>query len=236
MELAMKSTQTLIATAVIAALIAMPVFAGRGGNAGAGQAAASPLYQNVAYQEVDALEAATLSFMREEEKLARDVYLNLFDQWQSPLFENIANAEQRHMDAVKAMLDKYALEDPADADSLGSFANTELQNLYDALMASGAVSYLEALKVGALIEEVDIEDNELAIAATDNDDLTTLYANLLRGSRNHLRAFVAEIERQGVVYEAQYLSTAAVDEIVDSPMERGTQQGLGGNGNGAGRR
>ncbi len=79
----------------------------------------------------------------------------------------------------------------------------------------------EALQVGALIEEVDIEDLQLAIEETDNADLQNAYDNLMRGSRNHLRAFVAEIERTGVVYEAQHLDQTIVDAILDGPVERG---------------
>jgi hypothetical protein len=170
---------------------------------------------------VDDAEAATLTFMREEEKLARDLYLAFHDQYQADLFRNIASAEQRHMDAVKTKLDRYGLPDPAQADLLGGFADGELQALYDQLLAQGLASYLDALQVGALVEEVDIEDNRNAIAGTDNPDLQTVYDNLLRGSRNHLRAYAAAIEQLGVVYQAQHLEQADVDAILDSPMERG---------------
>ena len=64
-------------------------------------------------------------------------------------------------------------------------------------------------------------DLENAIAATNHADLDQVYGNLLRGSRNHLRAFAREIERQGGVYEAQYIDQEIVDAIIDSPMERG---------------
>ncbi len=217
----MKTLQTLTALALTAALATGPAWGGRGGNSNAAGNTA-PIYQ-----EVDDAEAATLNFMREEEKLARDMYLNMNELWGSVLFRNIAQSEQRHMDAVKGMLDKYGLPDPADPDAIGWYSDAELQQLYDELLAKGETSYLDALMVAALIEEVDIEDNENAIAATDNADLQQLYGNLLRGSRNHLRAYVAEIERLGVVYQAQYLEPTAVDDIVDSPMERGGQNGSG---------
>ena len=58
--------------------------------------------------EIDAL-----WFMREEEKLARDVYLVLAEKWDLGLFWNIAESEQQHMDAVLKLLKKYGLEDPA---------------------------------------------------------------------------------------------------------------------------
>lgn len=201
----------LLPLALTALLTAVPVL-------GAGPRGPHP--QPVA-ADLDSTEAAALLFMREEERLARDVYLVMDDLYQALPFANIARSEQKHMDTVKKMLDKYRLDDPSNPAEIGIFANPELQSLYTTLIDQGDDSLIAALQVGALIEEVDIEDLENAIAATDNLDLQRMYANLLRGSRNHLRAFVAEIERQGEVYAAQHLDQVAVDAIVDTPMERG---------------
>lgn len=215
----MNASGRLLPIALTAILTAAPVL-------GAGPQGRQPTQPILA--DLDAGETADLIFMREEERLARDVYLAMDDRWQQLPFENIAWSEQKHMDTVKVAMDRYDLEDPSDPNNSGFFNDPNLQQLYTDLIARGDASYLEALKVGALIEEVDIEDLENAILTTDNLDLQTMYGNLLRGSRNHLRAFVAEIERQGDVYEAQHLDPAVVDAIVDSPMERG------GNGGGAG--
>ena len=68
-------------------------------------------------------EAATLVFMREEEKLARDVYITLYDQWEHPVFNNISGSEQRHMDSMKSKIDKYGLVDPVTDDTVGIFQN-----------------------------------------------------------------------------------------------------------------
>ncbi len=183
--------------------------------------------KQVQVQPLNADEAATLTFMREEEKLARDIYLAMDQAWGLPPFGNIAVSEQKHMDAIKALLDKYRLADPA-LSEIGAFKNDELQQLYDELLGRGEVSYLKALQVGGLIEEVDIEDLENAIDATNHADLAQTYASLMCGSRNHLRAFAATIEAQGVAYEAQYLDQEVVDAIIDSPMERGGACGAGG--------
>lgn len=115
-------------------------------------------------QPLSTAEAATLTFMREEEKLARDIYINMDEAWGLPPFRNIAASEQKHMDAIKAKLDKYQLPDPA-LPEIGAFKNVELQELYDELLARSEASYLEGLQVGGLIEEVDIEDLDMAIAA-----------------------------------------------------------------------
>jgi len=175
-------------------------------------------------EELTALEADNLTYMREEEKLARDVYLTMYEAWGLNIFSNIATSHQSHTDAVAEMLEKYKLPDPVVDDRVGIFVNQALANLYDTLLARGYQSSLDALLVGALIEEVDMVDLKRAIEETDNEDIKVLYENLLAGSRNHLRAFVGLIEDQGIVYEAQFLTQEEVDAIVDSPIERGSKR------------
>jgi hypothetical protein len=159
-------------------------------------------------------------YMREEEKLAHDVYLTLYEQWNLPIFDNIARSEQTHTYAVKTLIDKYGLVDPATT-TIGTFSNPEIQELYDNLVNEGSTSLQEALEVGAAIEEIDILDLEEYIAETDNEDIKLVYENLLKGSRNHLRAFVSTIKRQGYDYAPQYLSQDKFDAIISSPIERG---------------
>lgn len=183
-------------------------------------------------------EITGLLFMREEEKLARDVYLTLYEQWELPIFQNIANSEQSHMDAIATLLDRYGLEDPAAGQDIGEFTNGDLQALYDELVATGSASLEEALRVGAAIEEIDILDLEEYIAETDRTDIIQVYENLLRGSRNHLRSFARTLERQtGEVYTPQYLTQEAYDDIVNGSVEtgRGTQGNGGGRGGRGGR-
>jgi hypothetical protein len=167
-----------------------------------------------------AVEAADLTFMREEEKLARDTYLVLGDTWKLTVFSNIASSEQRHMDAILSLLQKYRLPDPATSTLIGEFNNPELQSLYDALIAKGMQSDLEALMVGGLIEETDMEDIQAAIDRSQHPDVVAVFENLMCGSRNHLRGFAANLEAfTGQPYTAQVLEQAAVDEILASPLE-----------------
>jgi hypothetical protein len=166
------------------------------------------------------VEAADLTFMREEEKLARDTYLVLGDTWKLTVFSNIASSEQRHMDAILSLLQKYRLPDPATSTLIGEFNNPELQSLYDALIAKGMQSDLEALMVGGLIEETDMEDIQAAIDRSQHPDVVAVFENLMCGSRNHLRGFAANLEAfTGQPYTAQVLEQAAVDEILASPLE-----------------
>ncbi len=143
-----------------------------------------------------ATEKSWLTYMREEEKVARDVYLFLYDVWGASIFSTIAGSEQRHMDAVKSLLDKYGLADPAAGKAQGEFTNPELQALYEALVTQGSASLVEALNVGVLIEETDLVDLQDALAATNRRDITNVYTNLMDGSLNHLKAFQSNLAMQ----------------------------------------
>ena len=178
-------------------------------------------------------EAAALLFMREEEKLARDVYNTLYEIWGQPTFTNIASSEQMHMDEVKLLLDRYNLADPA-LDP-GSFTDPNLQALYDQLVAQGSVSLADALKVGAAIEEIDILDLQERIAQTDNADLQQVFNNLMLGSYNHLNAFVGVLSMQtGEAYVPQYLSAEAYAAIVTGQTGNGYSNGGQAGGQGSG--
>jgi hypothetical protein len=158
-----------------------------------------------------------LLFMREEEKLARDVYLTLHDIWGTPVFANIATSEQQHMDAILRLLNTYKLPDPTVGKLVGEFVNEELQALYNALIARGKQSALEALLVGGVIEETDIEDLNAAMATSRLSNIDKVYQNLLNGSYNHLRAFARNIQSlTGQPYVAQVVSQEIVDSILGS--------------------
>jgi hypothetical protein len=176
--------------------------------------------------ELTAEEAEALQFMREEEKLARDVYLTLNDVWNLRVFQNISKSEQTHMDAVKTLLDFYGLEDPVTGNDIGVFANPDLQVLYDQLVLSGSTSLSEALQAGIAIEEIDILDLQERIAQTDKSDIQLVYENLLRGSGNHLRAFVTNLERRtGETIQPQYMEQEEFEELLD--RETGSSDGNG---------
>ena len=132
--------------------------------------------------------AASLLFMIEEEKLAHDVYVTLGSIWGSNIFANIAESETTHQELVLPLLQTRGLTDPRSPE-VGVFVNTDLQALYDELIARGSTSQAEAIQVGILIEEKDIADIAVAIAAEDEADVIDVYERLLAGSENHLAAF-----------------------------------------------
>jgi hypothetical protein len=168
-------------------------------------------------------EVKDLLHMREEEKLARDVYLTLSKKYPLPIFRNIARSESRHMEMVGLLLKKYGLPDPVQetGNRVGVFKDPALQELYRKLVSQGERSLVDALKVGATIEDLDIADLERAVKDTDKPDIKTVYYNLMKGSRNHMRAFVRLLRRYGGSYSPQYISQAQFNRILSTPHEAG---------------
>ena len=173
-------------------------------------------------ESLNSEEIESLLKMREEEKLAHDVYLALYKKWGVQIFSNIANSEQSHTDAVLSILNKYELTDPVGINAEGVFKDTTLQKLYIQLTAEGGISLLNAYKVGATIEDLDIYDLNHWISKVDNQDILFVYQNLNKGSRNHLRSFYGQIINSLGTYTAQFISTAELDTIVKSPHETGS--------------
>lgn len=168
-------------------------------------------------------EKENLVWMREEEKLARDVYMTLNETWNSQVFSNISSSEQQHMDAVLALLNKYNIPDPA-SQARGVFHDPALQQLYNTLVASGRTSLFKAFEAGANIEDLDLKDLQRVVSETDNADILLVYGSLQKGSRNHMRAFYRNLQKQGITYIPQYITQDELNAIISSPMERGYQQ------------
>ncbi len=205
-----KTGLVLIAGSLVMGWLVQPVGAGC-----CSECAETPTLDSASVSALTDAEIEDLLLMREEEKLARDVYLTLSDEYDLRIFANIPKSEQRHMDAMLSLLNRYKIADPVLAER-GAFVNGELQELSDALIAKGKISKLEALKVGALIEEVDIEDLISAMERTTHPDVKSAYANLLWGSKNHLRAFAFNMKGlTGETYVAQKMSQEEVDQILN---------------------
>ncbi len=200
---------------------------GQGGGAGCGfgeggfDGGMESLLMGLPLEDLSSREHQALIQMREEEKLARDVYLTLYETWNQRIFRNIARSEQRHMNAVRVMFQKYGLTDPVMDDGVGVFTDPEMAALFQDLAQRGRLSLQEALTVGALIEDLDIYDLKIFLKRSDNQDVRVLFQNLQKGSRNHIRAFIRQMERFQLQYRARYLTPEELKEILDSPLERG---------------
>lgn len=170
-------------------------------------------------------ELEILLHMKEEEKLARDVYAVLYEKWKIPVFSNISRAETTHMNAVIFLLKEYGEEYTLVKES-GSFSDSRFQELYEKLTLKGSESVEEAYKVGALIEEMDIKDLTDQLKIVTDENIRIVFENLTKGSRNHLRAFNRHIVFLGQTYVPQYISQEEFTQIINSPHETGNRYGM----------
>ncbi|WP_439131163.1 DUF2202 domain-containing protein [Polaribacter sp.] len=163
-------------------------------------------------------DAAALLFMIEEEKLARDTYEFLDKTWGLNQFANIKRSEQTHMDAIENLLKQHKLSYTILPE--GVFSNQELQNHYDNFVIDGAKSVVEALKIGATIEDLDIKDLENYVSLTENNTLINVYQSLICGSRNHLRSFIHGLDLNGGTYTPQFITQNTFDAILSGSQEQ----------------
>lgn len=140
------------------------------------------------------VEPSDILFLKQEEKLARDVYTKMYEKWGHATFKNIAVSEQRHMDAVDGLIARYGLVDDS-SDDVSVFTLEEIQALYDALIEEGNQSLQAALGVGVKIELMDIEDLNQMLAVAKDRPVIRVLSNLLQGSKNHLEAFNNALEQ-----------------------------------------
>jgi hypothetical protein len=174
-------------------------------------------------EPLSASEISSLNEMREEELLAHDVYVALYALYKMPVFNNISKAETQHADAVKTLLLKYSLSDPAVNHVSGVFVNANLQTLYTSLIAQGKASLNAGLTVGATIEDLDINDlHNHILTDVDNRDILFVYGNLEKGSRNHLRSFYALLKVRKIIYVPQFISSTYFNEIISTKHEIGS--------------
>jgi hypothetical protein len=154
-----------------------------------------------------------LKFLREEEKLARDVYLFSYEKYQVSSFNSISQSEQKHMNSVLNLMNKYGIPDSASSE-IGIFNNPDLQLLYTALTTQSDISLEEALKAGATIEDLDINDISDFISNTTKSDLLNVYDNLTCGSKNHIRSYTSQLSSNGVTYIPQFISDEHYNTIL----------------------
>ena len=158
-----------------------------------------------------------LKFLREEEKLARDVYLFSYNKYQVSIFNSISQSEQKHMDSVLKLMNKYGIPDSASTE-IGVFNNADLQTLYASLIAQSNLSSVDALKVGATIEDLDINDIDDFIRNTTKSDILNVYDNLTCGSKNHIRTYTSQLSINGVTYIPQFISVEYYNAILSESI------------------
>lgn len=170
-------------------------------------------------------EEQALTYMREEEKLAHDVYTFMNNKYDHKVFRNISSAETRHGGFVKELLDRYSVADPSDGKKEGEFTNSDLAAVYTRLTEKGGISLNEAFKCGAEIEELDISDLNKRIDQSTSPDVKQTLMNLRDGSYRHLQAFMRNLKANGESYTPVHLTQAQFDEILSSDNTKGYRCG-----------
>ncbi|MGF1643579.1 MAG: DUF2202 domain-containing protein [Thiotrichales bacterium] len=172
--------------------------------------------------EITLAERAGVIFLREEEKLAADLLAFAASRWGDPLFAGMTVAERSNSDAVKLLMTRHGIYDPAAGKATGVFEDRGLQTLFDALRARVELSLIDALLVSAEVAEISLVDLASHTAnVSDNPDILRVYELLTLSARNHLRAYLASLRQHGLDYKAQYLTSAALAAISTSAFESG---------------
>ncbi len=164
-------------------------------------------------------EKSDLIFLRQEEKMAHDVYVYSYRKYGNTIFNNISNSEDTHMDAVLTLMSKYNIDDPAVGMAEGAFENDDLQLLYDQLISKVNLSLIQALEAGATIEDLDISDIKSFYKNTTKADIIQVYDMLTCGSKNHLRGFTGQLKTLGSTYSPQYLTISEYQTILSGSHE-----------------
>lgn len=176
------------------------------------------IFTNYTKNYIPKNDQVSLLFMLEEEKLAHDVYTLLYEKWETKQFGNIKESEKMHVEKMKNLLEQNKI--PYKVLPVGKFNNPNLQKLYNDLITKGNISEIEALKVGATIEDVDIYDLKRLKKETKNQEIITVYELLECGSRNHLRAFIRGLSKNNSSYKVQYISQEELDIITNNNQEQ----------------
>ncbi len=211
----------LLKSITITLLTAILIGCGSGGEKGQGNGdigASDALVDAAIASEKSTLTVElqdSITFMYSEEKLAKEIYLNLYAIQSVKQLTNIANkSEVKHIDAVDRLAIKYNLNTtlypdttiPYDATALNTFTSgkfpvVEIQELYDVLYEKGIQSEKDALEVGCLVEVTDVEDlDRYIIQATEANatDVLTIFNFLRDGSYNHYWAFNKGLTNQDI--------------------------------------
>ena len=102
-------TKLQIQTLLFACLLALaPLLVSCGGSDSDSSSSSSSSDSEEYIEGLSSEEMDDLLYMREEEKLARDVYIKLYEKWGASIFDNISNAERRHMDTMLTMIERIS--------------------------------------------------------------------------------------------------------------------------------
>jgi hypothetical protein len=181
---------------------------------------------------------SSLAYMYEEERLAKEVYLAIYQKQPIRQLSKIAsNSETRHIEAVKDLAQKYGVK--TSLQQVGRYQNSHIQSLFNQLYHKGIRSKKDALEVGCIVEVTDINDLDRYISQAQRagaDDVLQTYDFLRKGSYNHYWAFDRGLKQLGISNGCCSLGDKYChNEYPKNERGRGHQRGQGhGRGMGGG--
>lgn len=157
-----------------------------------------------------------ITYMYNEEGLAYDLYMNIYEIQQVNQLQQIASgdqsgSEEKHISAVNDLAVKYDLnitqypgtDVPYSVEGIGAgnYSVPAINVLYEKLYNKGIESKRDALEVGCMVEVVDIDDLDeyLALAEESNaSDVLEVFNFLISGSYNHYWTFNDALVKMGI--------------------------------------
>ena len=185
-----------------------------------------------------------IAYMWNDEKMAHDLYLALYNKFpnQNVLYNIATKAESTHELTVENLAQAYDInitnyqngygehysQNDLDKYGAGEFFIPAVQQTYDTLYNQGSKSEIDALKVGCMVEVVDVDDlNKYLDVVKDKPDIVNAFENLRSGSYNHYWAFDTALKNLGVSNGCCSLG----DEYCKTPEEFPTNNGNENKGN-----
>lgn len=132
-----------------------------------------------------------LLYMIEKEKMMRNIYKTMFQEYNVELFQSIYQAKESHLSLLSSKIDKYDVHNPLVYSAENEFENSSLQLVYDDFLAKKLIYEIEALNFVKNMEERHINYVETTVSQVDgNDDIVSVYNVILLGSQAHLDALL----------------------------------------------
>ncbi|HIP34154.1 MAG TPA: DUF2202 domain-containing protein [Bacteroidia bacterium] len=167
--------------------------------------------------ELTESEKKAIIHMREEEKMARDIYRTLSKTTDSKVFVNIPISENKHMDVFHQLIDRYDLADPViDEANIGTFTDPEFTKLFNTLVEKGKLSDKDAYEAGLMVEDLNMYNLLKYSSETEKADLKLAYDTLFKQSRHHMAAFNRQLEKVGGKYTPTYITMEQFEEAINS--------------------
>ncbi|MFB6226179.1 MAG: DUF2202 domain-containing protein [Candidatus Paceibacteria bacterium] len=163
-----------------------------------------------------------LIYLIEEEKVARDLSYKFSQKYDEKIFTEVYKAENTHLKAVQRFIRNYKLDDPTSKNGVGEFKNPQLQKIYDEKLSSGKENKNKAYQSLLWVLEKNINDININKDSTDKDDILFVYNNLIRSSKNHIRAIDSLLSKEGGSYSPEHLSKAKYESIISSDIDSGS--------------